>query len=250
MTESQTCPDCGHRNPPGSTTCEACHFPLDDAHHVSPKAESGGVPIRPMRPIRPRRPRPDNMSLTLWLVFGGVSVLILLFVAIQANVERARPPVEGTNADQQKRVDELTAELERDSTNVDAHNALADILYDTGNWSHAIGHYRAVLKRDSSRVGAIVDLGVCYYNLGDVAEAERLFLLGLTRDPHHPIALFNLGIVSERQDKLDQALQYYHRALESAPPEPMRQPLLEALKRVQQRTGKAAPPIPEGGSAR
>jgi transposase len=30
----------------------------------------------------------------------------------------------------------------------------------------------------------------------------------------------------------------------------MRQPLLEALKRVQQRTGKAAPPIPEGGSAR
>ena len=28
MPESKRCPDCGHENPPGSESCEACNFPL------------------------------------------------------------------------------------------------------------------------------------------------------------------------------------------------------------------------------
>jgi tetratricopeptide (TPR) repeat protein len=89
-----------------------------------------------------------------------------------------------------------------------------------------------------------VDLGVCYYNLGDTNEAERLFRLALTRDPHHAIALFNLGIVSEHREKYDEALDYYHRALQGAQPADMAEPIAQAMQRVMQKQGKVAPPLP------
>jgi len=182
----------------------------------------------------------------LWLVFGVLCTLIVLFVAIQANVERASQPIEGTNEEQQKRADEVQAALEKDSTDVKAHVALGDILYDTGNWSQAIVHYRAALRRDSTLTSTIVDLGVCYYNLGHTPEAEEFFEQALRSDPHHPVALFNLGILAERKQDWQHALQYYHRALESQPPEAMRQPLVDAMTRVQQKTGRQAPPLPDG----
>jgi tetratricopeptide (TPR) repeat protein len=93
---------------------------------------------------------------------------------------------------------------------------------------------------------ALVDLGVCYYNLGDTPEAERHFTLALRRDPHHPVALFNLGIVHERRSEWERALEYFHRALQSQPPEAMREPLMEAMARVQEKTGKQAAPLPDG----
>jgi tetratricopeptide (TPR) repeat protein len=88
-------------------------------------------------------------------------------------------------------------------------------------------------------VNALVYLGVCYYNLSDGAEAERHFLLALQRDPHHPVALFNLGIVYEQRKDPTHALEYYHRALESDPPPEMRQPLIEAVNRIQDQAAKA-----------
>jgi Flp pilus assembly protein TadD len=157
------------------------------------------------------------------------------------------PAVEGAKEEQQKSADRFRAELARDSTSVDAHIGLADVLYDTGNWSEAIVHYRAALARDSSRASTFVDLGVCYYNLGNSDEAEVLFTQALRRDPHQPVALFNLGIVSERRGDNRAALQYLHRALESAPPENMRPPLIEAMQRVQKALGVKAPAMPEGG---
>jgi len=84
---------------------------------------------------------------------------------------------------------------------------------------------------------------VCYYNLGDAATALDLFQLALIRQPHQPVALFNLGIVNESQGRTQQALDYYHRALQSQPPPDMAQPLTEAVKRVSDKLGKRAPPL-------
>jgi hypothetical protein len=61
------------------------------------------------------------------------------------------------------------------------------------------------------------------------------------------VALFNLGIVNERRSNYPEALQYYHRALQTAPPEEMKQALIEAMQRVQKASGKTAPPLPDGG---
>jgi tetratricopeptide (TPR) repeat protein len=248
MSEPIRCPDCGHANPPGSTSCEACHFPLVEigARGRSDPEPATTPPIRAVRPVRPRRPKPQsNVALSLWLGVGAFLALLLVFIAVQANLQRDNPPVEGSNPGQQEQVNTLRAVLEKDSTDTHAHVGLADILFDTGNWSEAIVHYRAALNRDSSLVTALVDMGVCYYNLSAPDEAERLFRLALARDPHQPFALFNLGIVYERRNEPEQALKYFHSSLESAPPENMKQALLEAMQRVVKQTGKAAPPLNE-----
>lgn len=256
MPDTKRCPDCGHENPPGNESCEACNFPLSGlppAHAPAAPSDGGsvaGTPESPetprmVRPIRPRRPRPaSNQATTLWLTFGSIMAVIVLFIGLKANVERASQPVAGSSAEQQKRADGLRAALEKDSTDVEARIALADILYNTANWSEAIVHYRSAVHHDSTRTPALVDLGVCYYNLGDPDEAERYFLLGVARDPHHPIALFNLGIVSEHRGNLDAALDYFHRALQSAPPGDLAGPITDAMQRVMKQQGKEAPPLP------
>lgn len=246
MSETTQCPDCGYQNPAGSTVCERCHFPLTEdlkAPIPTPPAASGPA-IPRMRPVRPRRPRPEaNVALSLWLGVGAFVALLLVLIAIQANVKRSDQQVEGSNSDQQKSADQFRAALEKDSTDNHARVALADILFDTGNWSEAIVHYRSAVHHDSTLVTAIVDQGVCYYNLSAADEAERLFKLALERQPHQPFALFNLGIVYERRGDNDKALEYFHQALESSPPENMKPALMEAMQRVFKATGKQAPPI-------
>jgi len=251
MTDSIRCPDCGASNPPDAASCAHCNFPLAPAAAEPPPAKGPRPePSIPRSPPRPRR-RPPRASgagqaLSLWLFVGGFAALLLVFMGIKAGVDRSSEPVEGSNEAQQKRADELQATLAKDSTDVDTRQALADLYYDTGNWSEASTHYRSVLRRDSTRVTAIVDLGVCYYNLGVTDRAETLFQLALRRDPHQPVALFNLGIVSERRDDYDAALRYYHAAIQSAPPEEMGKALIEAMQRVQQKTGRTPPPLNQG----
>ena len=236
MPETLRCPDCGHPNPSDSTACAACNFPLQSetapvsdrpsAGPTAPGHGSGGPQatepasgpasepeiILP-RPIRRARPRPaSNQALSLWLMFAFIAAAAVIYVAVKANLDRASQPVEGSNVDQQKQADQ----------------------------------FRAALAKDSTRTTAIVDMGVCYYNLGDTEEAERLFNFALARDPHQAVALYNLGIVRERRNDFAGALSYYHRALESGPPEGMRQPLIDAMTRMQQKTGKVAPPLPDG----
>jgi tetratricopeptide (TPR) repeat protein len=251
MSETIACPDCGHRNPPGAVACEACHYPLGEGAGTAPPPVEPGparrptdADLAPLRPVRPRRPRRQaNVALSLWLGVGSFLALLLVLIAVQTNMARDNPPVEGSSADQQERADAMRAALAKDSTDTAARVALADVLFDTGNWSEAIIHYRAATRQDSSLVTAIVDLGVCYYNLSQAAEAERMFMLALARDPHQPFALFNLGIVHERRGEAEKALQFFHHALQSGPPENMKPALLEAMQRVVKQTGKQAPPL-------
>jgi tetratricopeptide (TPR) repeat protein len=246
MSETIRCPDCGQQNPPGSTFCASCHFPLTEAlvpakDHPDP---ASAPPVLPRRPVRPRRPRPgSNVALSLWLGVGAFLALLLVLIGVQANLQRDNPPVEGSNPGQQDQANVFRGAIAKDSVDTRSRVGLADILFDTGNWAEAIVHYRSAVHHDSSLVTAIVDMGVCYYNLSDSEEAERLFLLALARDPHQPFALFNLGIVYERRGEPDQAMKYFHRSLESAPPENMKQALVEAMQRVAKQAGKSAPPL-------
>jgi tetratricopeptide (TPR) repeat protein len=182
-------------------------------------------------------------------VFGGFAAMVVLWVAVQATLKRnVGAPVEGSSSVQQQSADSLMEVLARDSTNVDAHQHLADLYYDTANWEPAVIHYRAVLRRDSMRTTALVDLGVCYFNLGDKPAAEAAFANALNQVPEHPVALFNLGIVYESRDNYPKALEYFHRALESSPPGEMHTPLVQAIQRVQQKSGVKAPPLASDGA--
>jgi tetratricopeptide (TPR) repeat protein len=249
------CPDCGHLNARGSDSCEQCNFPLhrgaEDASTKPAAASQADAPRRIEPPPRLRRLREKRKvsgpPVTLWLVIGVLAVLSLLYVAVQGFHQSNFKPVEGAKPDQQARADQMRTMIEKDSTDVAARIGLADVLYDTGNWSEAIIHYRAALRMDSTRVEALVDLGVCYYNLGFTSEAQRNFELALTRNPQQTVALFNLGILSERRHEHDEALSYFHRALQTNPPEDMKTTIVDAISRVQAETGAAAPPLPGGG---
>jgi tetratricopeptide (TPR) repeat protein len=250
----RACPDCGQDNPAGAEACARCNFPLTDgpsppaaAKTPDPAPAAVTPPAPPRRLIEEREKRKvKDPSLTLWLVIGLLGAISLLFVAVQGFRDSNFPAVEGAAPEQQMRADEVRAAIEADSTNVTARIVLGDVLYDTGNWTDAIVEYRAALRMDSTRIEALVDLGVCYYNLGFTDLAANHFLLALAKNPLQTVALFNMGILSERRDDPEAALQYYHRALQTEPPERMRPPIVEALTRVQTATGRTAPPLPEG----
>ncbi|MEO5616673.1 MAG: tetratricopeptide repeat protein [Candidatus Eisenbacteria bacterium] len=266
MTDTIRCPDCGHWNNGAKERCENCHHPLGERVPTAarkfpgaappgtasnaPDPVSGPAAAEPViiRRRRGRNPRSadSQVVLQLWLVFGTIGVAVLIWVAVQANVERANKPVEGSTQAQQDRANALFETLARDSNNVDTHRQLGDILYDTANWPEAIVHYRAAIRRDSSQTTAIVDLGVCYFNLGEPDEAERHFLIALARDPAQNVALFNMGIISETRDQSEQALQWYHRALQGGPPEQMKDVLHQRIAALMQKLGREAPPLPAG----
>ncbi len=259
MTRELTCPSCGHTNAADATNCEQCNFPLREGAATPPTTGGPGRPeppveisMRRIRPIRPRRPSgpQQQLQLQLWLILGSLAVLAVLWTAYQGfrRNNAQEPVVEGAQADQQKAADMARAEIARDSTNVNAQVALANVLFDTANWPEAIVHYKSALRLDSTRVTTLVDLGVCYFNLSQSTVAESLFQKALTIDPNQPVALFNLGIVAENREQYQQALDYYHRAMRAGPPESAAQALNAAMKRVMDRLGKKAPPIDVGGS--
>src|SRR5262249_52011882 len=149
------------------------------------------------------------------------------------------PAIEGAKPEQQQQADQARAALAQDSTNVGARVALADVLYDTGNWSEAIIHYRSASRLDPRRATTLVDMGVCYYNLSAFGIAESLFTRALTIDPRQPMALFNLGVVAETNGSYEKALEFFRQAQVANPPPAMQQPLLQHMHDV---TEKLHPP--------
>ena len=257
MSDSVICPGCGAENPAEAVACTRCNFPL--AQTTPPVAaaaeEPAGTPsvaaaARPFdpgpRPKRPRRARPNSMEpvqVQLWLVAGVAVVLGLVYFAAQGFWKSNIKPVEGARPEQQQQADLARNTLAKDSTNLAARIALANVLYDTGNWSEAIIHYKSARRLDPARPTTLVDMGVCYYNLSQFAAAESLFQHAIALDPMQPVALFNLGIVAETQQHYEQALDFYHRSMQANPPDGMKQPLMDHLKSVMEKTGKGAPPI-------
>jgi Flp pilus assembly protein TadD len=183
------------------------------------------------------------VQMQIWLVTGVAVVIAIVYFAAQGFWHSNVPPVTGAKPDQQQRADLARRVIEQDSTNVEARIELANLLYDTGNWSEAIVHYRSADRLDPKRSTTVVDLGVCYYNLGRFATAESLFHHALELEPQQVFALFNLGIVAESREKWDTALDFFHRAMQANPPEAMRPALEQHVQAAMARSGKKPPPL-------
>lgn len=247
------CPDCGTWNDSKSEACTECNFPLTgvvptraprvaeapSADIAASPAEPTEAELRRVRPIRTRPPRApqDPMSNQLWLVIGGIAIALLIYQAFTGFHQSNFKPVAGAKPEQQQRIDAAREALAKDSLDLQARITLADVLYDTANWSEAIVHYRAAMRLDSTRATTAVDLGVCYYNLGDAMTARDLFQKAIAIDPQQPVALFNLGIVAESQHEDREALDYFRRAKAANPPPGMQQPLEEHMQKVSARLG-------------
>jgi len=277
MAHDLRCPSCGHENTAEATSCTNCHFPLHDgapqplaggsAPEAAPAAPAKApeppaevkVEMHRIRPIRPRRPASADQQLQTQLIvgLGGAAVVIgILWVAysgFKKNNTPAEAPVAGASAQQLADIELERNQLRADSTNINAQISLANVLYDTANWSEAIIHYKSAMRMDPTRVTTVVDMGVCYYNLSDVPTAETLFKKALEMDPRQPIALFNLGIVAENRGETEQALSFYHRAQEAGPPAGLGEALKAGIQRVQEKQktagagGKPPAASPGGG---
>ena len=202
---------------------------------------------RPPRGRRVRRAGSQPQALSVWLMVAVVVVVAALVVAIRGYKQtNPKSVIDGASQEQLKAADQFRAQLAQDSTDIQANIGLANVLFDTGNWSEAIIHYRSAISRDSTRATTFVNMGVCYYNLGDSDTAEELFKLGLERDPKQPVALFNMGVVAERKGDNKTAFKYFHQALDNHPPEGMNQAIMDAIKRAQTAIGAKPDKIPAG----
>jgi len=246
MPETIRCPGCGAENAPGAESCAQCNFPLVEKAVGEPVAEPEFKFDPGPRPVRPRRARPDAaqpIQMQIWL-FAGIAVILgIVYFAAQGFWKSNVPPVDGANAQQEQRADAARAVLAKDSTNVTARIELANVLYDTGNWSEAIVHYKSAERLDPKRSTTVVDMGVCYYNLGRFAVAESLFQHALTLDPNQPVAMFNLGIIAESKGDWNTALTQYHRAMQANPPDEMKQMLQQRIQQAMEKTGRTPPPL-------
>lgn len=244
MPETLRCPSCGAENAPQAEACAQCNFPLRDKAALAAEPEFKFDPGP--RPVRRRRERPGTMQpiqMQIWL-FAGIAVILgIVYFAAQGFWKSNVKPVEGANAQQEQRADAARAVLAKDSTNVMARIELANVLYDTGNWSEAIVHYKSAERLDPNRATTVVDMGVCYYNLGRFAQAESLFQRALVLDPQQPIAMFNLGIIAEAQGNWSEALTQYHRAMQANPPAEMRPMLQQHIQQAMTKTGAKPPPL-------
>src|SRR5262245_6339817 len=139
MSDTIRCPDCGQENEAAATACVRCGFPLAAPGAPAapePRAAAPGAapPLRRGRLTRMRRPQPQQgLVLTLWLTFGILCAVVVVFVAVKGYQDSNFVPVPGSNRTQQERADSLRTVLARDSTDVHAQVFLADILYDTAN---------------------------------------------------------------------------------------------------------------------
>ncbi len=275
MSSTIACPGCGAANAADATQCTQCNYPFVDTFPRAtpaptvPAAEAAPAPAtaKVAEPVKPRQappgpevrgfdpgPRPVRRTRTSraamepiqMQIVGAVAIAVvigLVYFAAQGAMKTNAPAVAGADPRMQQAADAARATLDRDSTNLAARIDLANVLYDTANWSEAIIHYKSAMRLDPQRVTTVVDLGVCYYNLGHFAAAESLFTHALTVHAEHPIALFNLGIVAETQNRFDEALGFFHRAMRSNPPAEVRSVLEEHIKNVMAKTGKQPPPL-------
>jgi len=245
MPETIRCPGCGAENEPGAESCAQCNFPLAEKP-ATPAAAAPEFKFDPgPRPVRPRtRPNATQpIQMQIWLFSGVAIVLGIVYFAAQGFWKSNVKPVDGANAQQEQRADAARAVLEKDSTNLMARIELANVLYDTGNWSEAIVHYRSAARLDPNRATTVVDMGVCYYNLGRFAAAESLFQHALVLDPHQAVAMFNIGVIAESRGDWAGALSQFHRAMQSDPPDGMRQVLQQHIQQAMAKTGKTPPPL-------
>jgi Tfp pilus assembly protein PilF len=94
---------------------------------------------------------------------------------------------------------------------------LAHLLNDSGLKDKAIEKYKIYMKSNPKDADVLVDMGVCYYELNQFEDAAKYMKQAISFQPRHQIAHLNLGIVSLSQQKLDEAKEWWKKAIELNP---------------------------------
>ena len=161
-------------------------------------------PEKPENDVNPAIQRPvpgDDTSLTL--------------VPPQASVQTMEE-LERLAEAAEKKLDPLRRAAESDPTNAEKQHALGRALYDAHFKEQAVVHLERAAELNPS-VRTLLDLALGYSGAARLDDAERATQLLLELAPDFSIALHNLGTLAYRRGEYEEALAYYHRALEKEP---------------------------------
>jgi tetratricopeptide (TPR) repeat protein len=95
--------------------------------------------------------------------------------------------------------------------------ALGDLLFDRGNVTAAIEHYRLAIARQPNSVAAHTSLGNALRAAGSLEESLRHYEYVARLRPDLPEAHVNLGLLHQQQKNSDAAIDCFRRALEIRP---------------------------------
>lgn len=128
------------------------------------------------------------------------------------------------------------------------HLAAAEAFESQGSYNEAIGEYRAVLAADPGRVGIHYRIGRTLlaesHQIGAQAntdEAMKEFQQELELDPRNGNATYEIGEIYRQAGRLDQAEQYFERALQLYPDFEEAQLGLAATLMAQEKPEQALP---------
>jgi tetratricopeptide (TPR) repeat protein len=85
----------------------------------------------------------------------------------------------------------------------------------SGNFEQAESAFIAAIKMDVKAAGAYRGLGEVYLNKGSVEEAKQTFAFLLQLEPENDAVMVKLAEIAESQNNLDEAIEYYQRAVVS-----------------------------------
>jgi predicted TPR repeat methyltransferase len=98
-----------------------------------------------------------------------------------------------------------------------AHLQLAIALHNRGRLADAIAACRSSLKHEPADTIANHVMGLLFLDANAPEEAEAQFMKALDLDPLFPDPAFQIGKLADRNDRVEQAISYYQRTLQSDP---------------------------------
>jgi len=105
--------------------------------------------------------------------------------------------------------------MQLDPSLPDIHRRYSYLLGASGRFVEATEQARIATEMEPTSPGAFNDLAWTYFLAGNLTEAERVYREALRLDPSNAGALFSLGYCLELRNAPADAMQSYHRAMQS-----------------------------------
>lgn len=130
---------------------------------------------------------------------------------------------------QQEAIDYFTEVLFLDEDHIDARNNLAAMYLQNNRYENAARHYQFLIDKNPDDVNALYNIAVAQMAIGELDKAMKNFTDVLHHEPSHIDALCNLAAIYVKLGRVPQAIDFYQKAQQLKPKDPLVNYMLDAL---------------------